>query len=129
MRLASCSARACRSSSPREPTTCAPAWLPARSPSSMRTACARARRCGPEAMGDSILVLNAGSSSIKSQLYACNEGDELARRFKGQIEGIGTRPHLSAADETGAPLVDSAWGPGELADVPSALDRVLTWIG
>ncbi len=78
---------------------------------------------------ETILVLNAGSSSIKFQLYALGAGDELVRRFKGQIEGIGTHPRLRAEDEAGAALVDSSWGAGELADVSSALDRVLSWIG
>ena len=46
-------------------------------------------------MTETILVVNAGSSSIKFQLFEIGGGDRLERRFKGQIEGIGTHPRLS----------------------------------
>lgn len=39
---------------------------------------------------DSILVINAGSSSIKFYLYDIGPGDELTPRLGGQVEGIGT---------------------------------------
>ena len=45
-------------------------------------------------MTDTILVVNAGSSSIKFQLFAVGVDDRLERRMKGQTEGIGTRPRL-----------------------------------
>ena len=37
-------------------------------------------------MAETILVVNAGSSSIKFQLFEIGKGDRLKRRFKGQIE-------------------------------------------
>ena len=43
-----------------------------------------------------ILVLNAGSSSLKFQIFAI-DGDRLDRRVKGQIDGIGVRPRLKAS--------------------------------
>ena len=43
-------------------------------------------------MTDTILVVNAGSSSIKFQLFSASAGDQLQRRLKGQIEGIGVHP-------------------------------------
>jgi len=42
-------------------------------------------------MGNLILVLNAGSSSLKFTLYADTEGNPAAL-YDGQIEGIGTEP-------------------------------------
>jgi acetate kinase len=39
-------------------------------------------------MEQAILVLNAGSSSIKFGIYA--DGDDLAVQWRGQVEGIGT---------------------------------------
>ena len=45
-------------------------------------------------MTETILVVNAGSSSIKFQLFAVAARDRLERRLKGQIEGIGVTPHL-----------------------------------
>ncbi len=47
-------------------------------------------------MSDTILVVNAGSSSIKFQLFSVGERDRLQRLLKGQIEGIGVRPRLFA---------------------------------
>ena len=47
-------------------------------------------------MSETILVVNAGSSSIKFQLFSVGAGDQLQRLLKGQIEGIGVHPHLVA---------------------------------
>ena len=52
-------------------------------------------------MTETILVLNAGSSSIKFQLFAVVARDGLERRMQGQVEGIGTRPRLVAKDVKG----------------------------
>jgi acetate kinase len=46
-------------------------------------------------MTDTILVLNAGSSSIKFSLFAA-AGVEPAVVARGQIEGIDTSPHFIA---------------------------------
>ena len=48
-------------------------------------------------MDQSILVLNAGSSSIKFQMFDAGAID-LRQTLKGQMEGIGTKPHLVAKD-------------------------------
>ena len=47
----------------------------------------------------SILVLNAGSSSLKFAVY-----DGLATRLRGQISGIGSEPRLEIADEKPRPV-------------------------
>ncbi len=80
-------------------------------------------------MTDTILVLNAGSSSIKFQLFALGTDDRLERRIKGEIEGIGVRPRLQAEGARGESLVDAAWDPASLGDASAALDRVLEWLG
>ena len=56
-------------------------------------------------MSKAILVLNAGSSSIKFALYTRDAG-ELILRFHGNLDGIGIRPHLSVTNATGGKLVD-----------------------
>ncbi len=43
-------------------------------------------------MADTILVINAGSSSIKFQLFALTGEGDLTRQLKGQFDGIGTHP-------------------------------------
>ena len=55
-------------------------------------------------MPDTILVLNAGSSSIKFQLFSLDARDQLKRLLKGQIEGIGVHPKLSAKGTDGKPI-------------------------
>lgn len=79
-------------------------------------------------MVETILVLNAGSSSIKFQLFAVGPDDSLLRRVKGQAEGIGTRARLRAKTEKGETLVDQAYTVEEMGDVPRALDRVMGWL-
>ena len=79
-------------------------------------------------MTKSILVVNAGSSSIKFQLFEVGPGDHLQRRFKGQIDGIGTRPHLLARNINGETLVDETWPGAEVNDAPAALDKVITFL-
>ena len=45
---------------------------------------------------DTILVVNAGSSSVKFQIFAFEAIGGLKRLIKGQMDGIGTRPRLRA---------------------------------
>ena len=80
-------------------------------------------------MPDTILVLNAGSSSIKFQLFAIGGGERLERRLKGQIDGIGAdRPHLTAGDAAGGVRADRALAPTDVADVARAQTVVDTWL-
>jgi acetate kinase len=79
-------------------------------------------------MTETILVVNAGSSSIKFQLFAIWKGGNLDRLLKGQIEGIGTRPHLIAKDPKGAVLIEQTWPAAEVDDVPAALDKVIGFL-
>lgn len=79
-------------------------------------------------MAETILVVNAGSSSIKFQLFEIVAGDRLRRRFKGQIDGIRTQPHLIAKDPTGELLVDETWPASEVNTVPAALDKLIAFL-
>ncbi len=78
-------------------------------------------------MTETILVVNAGSSSIKFQLFDVGAYDQLKRRLRGQIEGVGTRPRL-AANVEGEALVEETWPKAEVSDVPAALDKVITFL-
>jgi acetate kinase len=76
---------------------------------------------------DALLVVNAGSSSLKFCVYSVGEGaPELVSR--GQIDGIGTRPRLRARDGHGATVTDVTFGPAEVADVAEAMARVGAWL-
>lgn len=75
---------------------------------------------------DAILVVNAGSSSLKFQVFALAGGD-LERRMRGQIDGIGVRPRLKAADGAGAVLVERDYRPEEVPDLPAAITETRDW--
>ncbi len=76
-------------------------------------------------MTDTILVLNAGSSSIKFSLFAEAEG-RLDVVASGQVEGIYNAPHFVAKDAAGQRLAD------EHADAglghEGALAQILDWL-
>jgi acetate kinase len=60
-------------------------------------------------MADAVLTINAGSSSLKFSVYRIAERDDLELSAKGQVEGIGTSPHLVAEDAEGEVLIDRRW--------------------
>lgn len=76
---------------------------------------------------EAILVVNAGSSSLKFQLFALVEGG-LERRLRGQIDGIGVRPRLKAKGAEDEVLIDRAHPPGEVPDLPAALSLARDWL-
>jgi len=64
-------------------------------------------------MPGTILVLNAGSSSIKVGVFGPGGADGPERLLAGQVEGIGTRPHAMAKTGRGAVVLDQHWPEGE----------------
>ena len=62
-------------------------------------------------MADAILVLNAGSSSIKYSLFVDSAG-EPGFRLGGQIEGLYTSPRFTARDAARASLGERTWPEG-----------------
>jgi acetate kinase len=79
-------------------------------------------------MPDTILVVNAGSSSIKFQLFDVGSGIGLVRRLRGQIEGIGVKPHLIVRDARGTVVVDEACAAAEIKDAPAAIGKLGAWL-
>ncbi|QDJ48960.1 acetate/propionate family kinase [Bordetella hinzii] len=78
---------------------------------------------------DTILVINAGSSSIKFYLYGLGADRELSPLLGGQLEGIGTlRPRLRVRDAQGQTMTERHINPGHAADVRDAQDVVGTWL-
>jgi acetate kinase len=76
---------------------------------------------------EAILVVNAGSSSVKFQAFRA-VGSQLERLIKGQISGIGTSPRLRAEDGGGKSLTDHSFGSSEIADVAAALSAAGEWL-
>jgi acetate kinase len=79
-------------------------------------------------MADPILVLNAGSSSVKFSIFDVTSTSDLALQLKGQIEGIGVRPRLTAEDAGGAALVNRTYERAELDGHDAALNAVAQWL-
>lgn len=79
-------------------------------------------------MSESILTLNAGSSSIKFALYDVRD-DELTASVKGQVEGIGTAPHFVAKTTDGRLLAESYWEPaGDGRGHARAFQQIWGWL-
>jgi len=75
----------------------------------------------PEAGSAALLVLNAGSSSLKFAVFAlANRG--LARRYDGQMEGIGAAPRFTLRDAAGAKLAERSFTE---ADAPKGHEGAL----
>ena len=74
-----------------------------------------------------VLVLNAGSSSLKFSVFDAGDAAALRPNVGGQIEGIGTSPRFSAKDAAGAKLDDRALD-ASVRDAPSALQFLAEWL-
>ena len=77
---------------------------------------------------DTILVVNAGSSSVKFQIFSVEGKGKVRRQIKGQMDGIGSRPRLRAAGTDGDPLADRAYPIESVMDIPAALGTAGDWL-
>jgi acetate kinase len=79
-------------------------------------------------MTDKVLCINAGSSSIKFQIFEAPDSGSLNLTLKGQIEGIGVKPRLAAADGEGRTLADEPFSAAEAPDTEAAVPKLLLWL-
>jgi acetate kinase len=77
---------------------------------------------------DTVLVVNAGSSSVKFQVFGLDGSGDLTQLIKGKIDGISVRPRLRAAAADGSQLIDEVYAPEQVADVPAALAKAAAWL-
>lgn len=77
---------------------------------------------------DTVLVVNAGSSSVKFQIFAVEGNGKLRRQIKGQMDGIASRPRLRASDANGDPLADRAYPIEAVSDIPAAMAIAGEWL-
>jgi len=77
---------------------------------------------------DTILVVNAGSSSVKFQIFEHANSDDPQRLIKGQVDGIGTRPRLRAESRDSKPLIDKTYAPQDVADGAAAIAAAGDWL-
>lgn len=78
-------------------------------------------------MADSILVLNAGSSSIKFSLFV-ERGGGLEAGLHGQVEGLYASPRFIAKDASGSTVGEKAWSEDAQFDHASGLDYLFGFI-
>ena len=71
-----------------------------------------------------ILVLNAGSSSIKFSVFEVREGLDPTGRAEGQLEGLGTAPRLVARDGDGSKVAEERWSTADVPDHAEGLRRI-----
>src|SRR4029079_7981915 len=69
---------------------------------------------------DSVLVVNAGSSSLKFRVLTVPAG-RLLSVVRGQVDGIGTRPRLKATGADNAVLADQSYEAGQVGDLAAAI--------
>jgi acetate kinase len=77
---------------------------------------------------DTILVVNAGSSSVKFQIFSVEGEGKLRRLIKGQMDGIGSRPRLRASDVDTEPLADRVYPIEAVPDLPAAIRIAGEWL-
>jgi acetate kinase len=78
-------------------------------------------------MNDYALVLNAGSSSLKFCVYQRPADSTWKLEARGQIEGIGTSPRLSAKDSAGEVLADEKLS-DTISDGHRATGALAAWL-
>ena len=76
-------------------------------------------------MAESIVVLNAGSSSIKFCMFVLR-GNEMRVAARGQIEGLLTSAEFVSKNEKGNLLSEKAWGEGRSLSHEEAIDFLVT---
>ena len=77
---------------------------------------------------ETILVVNAGSSSLKFQIFEAGPGGHLTCVVKGQMDGIGTRPRLRAQRSDGQALIDQTYDSNQVRDLPAATKTAGDWL-
>ncbi len=77
-------------------------------------------------MGDIIVVLNAGSSSLKFTIY--RSGDEKPQPLAdGQTEGLFTEPYFKVKDGAGKVIGEKRWPPGTKLGHEGAVETLFQW--
>jgi acetate kinase len=79
-------------------------------------------------MNKYLLIINAGSSSIKFALYRTDEPLHLMADMAGQVENIGGQPHFTVNDLDDIQVVDRLLSASEARDHTGAANVILNWL-
>ncbi len=78
-------------------------------------------------MADAILVLNAGSSSVKFSVFRCVDG-ELSADVRGIVERLNDAPRFVAKDARGAVVAAQDWSAADPPGHAGAIERLLAFL-
>jgi acetate kinase len=79
-------------------------------------------------VGDAIVVINSGSTSVKFAAYATGGPGSLTPISHGEVSDMQTDPQFIAKDAAGKKLDAHAFARGHAIDHGAALHFVLTWL-
>ena len=75
-----------------------------------------------------LIVLNAGSSSLKFQVFEILDGAELRLFWRGLYEGLGGAAHFVIKHAGGANLDEISWGSADGFGHEEALVHLVSWL-
>ncbi|HXJ76315.1 MAG TPA: acetate kinase, partial [Candidatus Dormibacteraeota bacterium] len=78
-------------------------------------------------MKDAILVLNAGSSSVKFSVFVI-DSNTLELELRGQLDGLLTSPRFVAKNPMGQIVAEKSWGEGVKLGHEGALEHLRTFL-
>jgi acetate kinase len=79
-------------------------------------------------MSEAIVVVNAGSTSLKFGAYAVDGSRSLPLLCRGQIDSMESDPHFVVNNADGKQLGVHEWGKDRAIDHKTALHFVITWL-
>jgi acetate kinase len=79
-------------------------------------------------MAQGIVVINAGSTSVKFAAYRCGGADLPDLLCHGQVEGIGSQPSFVVKNSKGKPVDAHDWEEAHSLDPEGAIKFVITWL-
>lgn len=75
-----------------------------------------------------LIVINAGSSSLKFQVFDMPDADEPRLVWKGLYEGLGGAAHFVVRQASGADLDEMSWNSAEEFGHEEALMHLVSWL-
>ena len=75
-----------------------------------------------------LIVLNAGSSSLKFQVFDMPDEAEPQLVWRGLYEGLGGDARFTVKDASGSILDESSWGQGEEIGHEDSLMHLIAWL-
>jgi acetate kinase len=79
-------------------------------------------------VSEAIVVVNAGSTSLKFAAYGVDASRSLPLLCRGQIDSMESDPHFVVKGAAGRQLGVHEWGKGRAIDHKTALHFVITWL-